>query len=49
MFRFVDTAGQEEFSAMREQYMRSGEGNNLSSQLESIGMLILVVSQQDSF
>lgn len=28
MFRSVvlDTAGQEEFSAMREQYMRSGEG-----------------------
>ncbi|KAK2148622.1 hypothetical protein LSH36_488g01004 [Paralvinella palmiformis] len=23
---FLDTAGQEEFSAMREQYMRSGEG-----------------------
>lgn len=22
----LDTAGQEEFSAMREQYMRSGEG-----------------------
>lgn len=26
MLAFVDTAGQEEFSAMREQYMRSGEG-----------------------
>nr|CAD7429680.1 unnamed protein product [Timema monikensis] len=26
MFAVLDTAGQEEFSAMREQYMRSGEG-----------------------
>lgn len=25
-FSVLDTAGQEEFSAMREQYMRSGEG-----------------------
>lgn len=25
-FQVLDTAGQEEFSAMREQYMRSGEG-----------------------
>lgn len=25
-FLVLDTAGQEEFSAMREQYMRSGEG-----------------------
>lgn len=25
----LDTAGQEEFSAMREQYMRSGEGNSI--------------------
>lgn len=25
-FAVLDTAGQEEFSAMREQYMRSGEG-----------------------
>lgn len=25
-FTVLDTAGQEEFSAMREQYMRSGEG-----------------------
>ena len=25
----LDTAGQEEFSAMREQYMRSGEGFHL--------------------
>lgn len=24
----LDTAGQEEFSAMREQYMRSGEGES---------------------
>lgn len=26
MYLVLDTAGQEEFSAMREQYMRSGEG-----------------------
>lgn len=26
IFLVLDTAGQEEFSAMREQYMRSGEG-----------------------
>lgn len=26
LFSVLDTAGQEEFSAMREQYMRSGEG-----------------------
>jgi len=26
LFAVLDTAGQEEFSAMREQYMRSGEG-----------------------
>ena len=26
IFSVLDTAGQEEFSAMREQYMRSGEG-----------------------
>ena len=26
IFAVLDTAGQEEFSAMREQYMRSGEG-----------------------
>lgn len=26
VFSVLDTAGQEEFSAMREQYMRSGEG-----------------------
>ena len=26
VFAVLDTAGQEEFSAMREQYMRSGEG-----------------------
>ena len=26
VFIVLDTAGQEEFSAMREQYMRSGEG-----------------------
>lgn len=26
MLTVLDTAGQEEFSAMREQYMRSGEG-----------------------
>ena len=26
MHSVLDTAGQEEFSAMREQYMRSGEG-----------------------
>jgi GTPase SAR1 family protein len=25
LFAVLDTAGQEEFSAMREQYMRSGE------------------------
>lgn len=25
-YAVLDTAGQEEFSAMREQYMRSGEG-----------------------
>lgn len=30
--RFLDTAGQEEFSAMREQYMRSGEGIKLCNQ-----------------
>lgn len=27
-FTIADTAGQEEFSAMREQYMRSGEGDD---------------------
>ena len=26
LYSVLDTAGQEEFSAMREQYMRSGEG-----------------------
>ena len=26
MFSVLDTAGQEEFSAMREQYMRKGDG-----------------------
>jgi GTPase SAR1 family protein len=30
----LDTAGQEEFSAMREQYMRSGEGNKLNSECD---------------
>jgi GTPase SAR1 family protein len=32
----LDTAGQEEFSAMREQYMRSGEGEFFLSFLEVV-------------
>jgi Ras-related protein R-Ras2 len=35
----LDTAGQEEFSAMREQYMRSGEGF----------LLVFSVSDRNSF
>ena len=35
----LDTAGQEEFSAMREQYMRSGEGF----------LLVLAVTDRASF
>lgn len=42
MLRFtvvLDTAGQEEFSAMREQYMRSGEGF----------LLVFSVTERSSF
>lgn len=35
----LDTAGQEEFSAMREQYMRSGEGF----------LLVFAVTERSSF
>lgn len=35
----MDTAGQEEFSAMREQYMRSGEGF----------LLVFSVTERSSF
>lgn len=38
-FLVLDTAGQEEFSAMREQYMRSGEGF----------LLVFSVSDRNSF
>lgn len=38
-FLVLDTAGQEEFSAMREQYMRSGEGF----------LLVFSVTERSSF
>lgn len=38
-FEVLDTAGQEEFSAMREQYMRSGEGF----------LLVFSVTERSSF
>ena len=39
IFAVLDTAGQEEFSAMREQYMRSGEGF----------LLVFSVTERSSF
>lgn len=39
IFSVLDTAGQEEFSAMREQYMRSGEGF----------LLVFAVNDRSSF
>lgn len=54
----LDTAGQEEFSAMREQYMRSGEGfllvfsvtdRNSFDELPRFHKQILRVKDRDEF
>jgi len=54
----LDTAGQEEFSAMREQYMRSGEGFLLVysvadktsfNEMEKFHRQILRVKDRDEF
>lgn len=54
----MDTAGQEEFSAMREQYMRSGEGFLLVfsvadktsfNEMEKFHRQILRVKDRDEF
>lgn len=57
-FAVLDTAGQEEFSAMREQYMRSGEGfllvfsvtdRNSFDELPRFHKQILRVKDRDEF
>ena len=57
-FSVLDTAGQEEFSAMREQYMRSGEGfllvfsvtdRNSFDELPRFHKQILRVKDRDEF
>lgn len=54
----LDTAGQEEFSAMREQYMRSGEGfllvysltdHNSFAEISKFQKQILRVKDRDEF
>lgn len=58
LFLVLDTAGQEEFSAMREQYMRSGEGflliysltdHNSFSEISKFQKQILRVKDRDEF
>lgn len=58
VFPVLDTAGQEEFSAMREQYMRSGEGfllvfsvtdRNSFDELPRFHKQILRVKDRDEF
>lgn len=42
----LDTAGQEEFSAMREQYMRSGEGFLLVFAVNDRRRWVLIVAHR---
>lgn len=57
-YEVLDTAGQEEFSAMREQYMRSGEGfllvfsltdHNSFAEINKFQKQILRVKDRDEF
>lgn len=58
LYVVLDTAGQEEFSAMREQYMRSGEGfllvysltdHNSFAEISKFQKQILRVKDRDEF